>query len=403
MKLDLVDDLDCDSDGIEPSDKAFDAVNTINEPLELIVPPGIYRFGETHTFDRREDLRLIAERGNARFRPPDGTDREWLRFECDTHIANIDIDRHADETSPTITIAARRRALIENMIVEGVDDVPDRDLPVFDVRMDNPRSDVVFRNLRFPARSGSVTSKSVVGRAGIGAGSLNYGTITLEDCIVEECSGPGVDVGQSVGELRVKGGRYANNADTQINLSQPSSRVDGATVVVDPASAVSASVSDYDRLSGIDVGAPPTSDDASGEIVDSDVRVASGDASIVDAGIYGTKNAQHSEIRGTDVRVDPANVPAIQFDAPERETPDPEIDYSVDIFDVVCAGTSRSGDAVVIDRRPKSEIRETCIETPGERQPYRFTPKAAVKSNLSQVQTTESCDFFRGPLQQNDS
>lgn len=400
MRLDLTEDLDADSSGQSPSDSAFDSIDSIADPLEVTVPEGTYRFEYSQTFDRREDLGLVAAPGaTVRFIPPEGFSDEWLRFECDTLIEGITIDRNDTGTSPTVTLASPRKALLDRVTIEGPDDVPEQGSPIFSIGMENPRSDAVFRNLQIPARSGSITS-TTDGRAGIGADPLNEATITLEDCLIEECSGPGVNAARSNGDLQIEDGIFRNNSQTQINVSQPDSVIDRATVEVDPASAVSGTTGDYDRLSGIDVGAPASTGRASGRITDCEIAVRSGDSTLVDAAIYGTDKARRTEIDGTDITVNADDVPAICFRSPVIDSPDPAIEYEVDIDDVLCKGSSRSGDTIVIEGRSDTEIHRTCIETPGVRQGYRFTPKAPVKANLRKIETPASCEFFRGPLRE---
>ena len=395
MELDFVADLGADETGLTDSDAAFDAINSIEDPLRVTVPGGVYTFSERQIFDRREDVGFVgAVDDSVRFVSPDGLDQEWLRFECDCLLSDISLDRLASETSPSITLASPTKALLDRVTVEGSDD-GSQHTPLFDIRMENPRSNAVFRELRIPARSGNIESNPT-GRAGIGANSLNRATVTLEGCLIEECSGPGVDLGRSEGELRIDGGIFKNNAGAQIRFSQPASTVRDASVVVDPATAQSATESDYEALNGVVVGDQPTTVDESGQIVNCDIAVHSGSETLIDAGVYGTVEARETAITNTDITVDVDDVPAVHFTSPSNETVDPAIDYSLTVENLVCKGAAGSGDAIVVEGRPDTELRQTCIETPGIRQPYQFAPKAAVTANVNEVTATASCDFFRG-------
>lgn len=386
--LDFVADLGADPDGDEPIDDALTALNTLRGTVKVTVPDGRYRLsGAQHALRSPEGgARILeAETGaNPRFVAPAEHRGPWLGLRTNGAMRGIDIDRTAGDCSPELHIAPPDRFELADMTIEGRESLPAQvqGHGVISVAS-SPGGTIRMTDVDIPEGTEAITS---IGgpQPGVVVGPHHEGELIMTNCDIRTCSSHGVDAARAAGPVKIYNSRFINNNRSQIRFCGPGSEVASTTVVVDLRSSRIPTES-YARTAGIWNEALTPRREAhppSGGIVDDTlIAVRTGPLGSLWAGYYGSPLAGGMSVRGCDVVVDVADVPAVSVAAPERVLDDypPQPPHGIELTQSAFRGRAGSGVAVEIEGRPTSSLTLSCIAQPEQRRAYALPQEAAVR------------------------
>lgn len=233
--VDMVADAGVDPDGEQPIDDALDAA--LGDDTLLSFPPGTYRLSRSHTISDVNRVGLVGH-GDAQFRPPSPWNGKLIETDgVDSFLCSgFDIDMRDQNTVVGLRIDCDSAFRLENVEFVGRGTHTDPDvIHAVNAGTTSERGRGVIRNVT--ARHGSSINryKQGDGRGGIYIGPWNRGTISIEDCHLAEFGNNAVYASRTPGDVRVLGGIYRNNNPSSVRISGRGSRVEDATIEVDPA------------------------------------------------------------------------------------------------------------------------------------------------------------------------
>lgn len=243
--FDAVDDLGMDPTGQEPVDDILD--ETYGDDTAIEFPPGDYLITREHDWDRGvSNFRLVGLGDSHKdvqfvFPPADPGERfRMLRITSGTDhvLKNFSIQQTDDDTtSADIWLANDDGALIED--VEWLGRTPtDNDARRQLLAYDCSSVDGVNVARRVYMREGAELPGYPDGVAGIRVQGGSVGEIRLVDCHIEQRGSSSFRATHTRGVLRVEGGLFKNNDNTNMRISagdhpEKTSWIKGATVIVD--------------------------------------------------------------------------------------------------------------------------------------------------------------------------
>ncbi|WP_394349509.1 MULTISPECIES: twin-arginine translocation signal domain-containing protein [Haloferax] len=242
---DAVEDIGMDPTGQDPIDDLLDDVYGDDTIVQF--PPGEYLITRKHDWDRGVSNFQLVGLGDSHkdvqfVFPPNGPGEEFrmLRITSGDHhvLKNFSIQQTDDDTtSADIWLANDDGALIED--VEWLGRTPSDDnardqLLLFDCTS----VDGVNIARRVYMREGAVIPGYPDGVAGIRITGRSIGEVKMIDCHIEQRGSSSFRATHTRGVLRVEGGLFKNNDNTNMRISggdHPSKQswIKGATMVVD--------------------------------------------------------------------------------------------------------------------------------------------------------------------------
>lgn len=366
--LDMVDDMGCDASGSEPCDAALSAA--ADDGHLLVFPEGAYRFDSPAALLGLTDFGVVG-RGDATFVAPPDHSGPWLTIDRGRGLLfeNIRVDVTAGNTAPTIQLGVTDGLVVRDVEVVGRgtraasrSEDGGANPPVGNALnpvVRSPDGEGVVE--RFVARRGGHIGayNGGRGRVGIFVGRSHRGRLRLVDCRLEEFPNNGVYASRTPGTVQVEGGTFANNDISQVRLGSDGSYVDGATIVVDPASASPPTrPGAYLNPRGIQLGGGPLA--VGGAEVRGSSVVVRTDAQT--AGIDVSPSGGRFTVRETEIFVRSGPSSGIVAKSPTggSHPPPPKPHHGL-VEDVAISGPTGWGHALQLIDRPGSELRDVTI------------------------------------------
>jgi hypothetical protein len=247
--VDAVDDLGMDPTGHEPIDDALE--EAYGDDTLLALPPGRYLVADQHEWDAgvegfgllglgtgRENVELVFPPGNAG--APDPANHWFLRVSSgrDHLVENLTVQQTGDRVTGVGALFRLADGLrIVDVEFAGFD--PEwSHAPGFSLLTEITDQDGVGVIRRFVSTDGGVVSEYPKRKTPIGAFSPHRGELRIKDAHVEESGSHSAYVSRTNGCVRVEGGLFRNNDNTNLRLSgggHPNKRswVRGSRIVVD--------------------------------------------------------------------------------------------------------------------------------------------------------------------------
>lgn len=197
------------------------------------------------------------------------------------------------------------------------------------------------------------------GRVGIFVGRSHRGRLRLVDFRLEEFPNNGVYASRTPGTVQIEGGTFANNDISQVRLGSAGSYVDGASVVVDSASASPPTrPRTYLNPRGIRLGGGPL-EVGGGEVRGSSVVIRTDQQT---AGIAIASSGGHYSVRGTDIFIRSGGDAGLVAKSPTGGPhPPPPKPHHVVVEGVTITGPFGTGNAVRLADRPGSVLRYVTV------------------------------------------
>lgn len=352
-EVNMVEDAGCDPNGDRAADDAINSAAASNTLLRF--PEGTYRITQPHVFSGLTNFGIVGD-GDVTFEVPRNYTEHILAVTDGRNILfeGVEIDQRANGSDAHLKFVVSDGLRVQDVTVRGF--TPTLGLDTFRMIpiVTDSNGTAVIEN--FSAPDGAEPGVYKNGSGGLYAGPSNRGTIRLVDCHVEGFSNNGVYMGRSGGPVQVEGGTYKNNDVSQLRLSGSESYIEGTTIVVDDPG-------DMRNTRGVWWDGAKI-DKTGGEIRDCDIHIADTPNSAGAIRIWGTAGA--CDITNTRIRVDVDGVPAVRAEPPTGDmfSPPPR-PHRIVMDGVHVTGDAASGDAVRINRRPNSVVRNSCIQQPG--------------------------------------
>jgi hypothetical protein len=379
-----VDDLGMDPEGEDPIDDAL--ASAIGDGTLVVFPPGRYlatrehdyetpiqRFGLLGLGTSRRDVQFVFPKGNEG--APDPADYIFLRIDHedarDVLLENLTIQQTPDEVTGVGTkfVLADGLRLID-LEFGGFSPNTSRHAPSYSVIAHITDRDGVGVIRRFVSVGGGVVDEYPNRKTPIGAFHDHRGELRIEDAHVEESGSHSVYVSRTRGCVRVLGGLFRNNDNTNIRMSggghpRKASWIKGARVEIDLQAAEQLREGErYQNPRGIRVEAGGEHDYGYHGLLIEDVDVVI--ESNLDAGGLPLLQLEHTHgsttVRNSRFASAVEAVTPIAAYSPIREIIDGPTGLTLESVAVETAATRvLDGGAVAINGRPNSTIEDTTI------------------------------------------
>lgn len=245
--VNAVDDLGMDPTGDEPIQGRM----PVESDLRIEFPPGTYLFtgtvAQSTSVDNFEIVGLGDAPGDVTFRIPEGVQEYFVNLQGvgNVRLENFRLEQNDGSTDGITTILKTRKTGIIRDVIQGGfsprDDLEDDLTTGFtggkDVAVAALERDAVVILERFVDAEGGIVSQYPNRRIGVWVSSSHVGEVTFRDCRFVEGGASCVYGTRHYGCVRIEGGLYKNNDNTQIRVagSHPSKRswIRDARVVMD--------------------------------------------------------------------------------------------------------------------------------------------------------------------------
>jgi hypothetical protein len=382
--LDAVDDLGMDPNGEKPIDDAL--ASAIDDGTLVVFPPGRYLATEEHSYETpiqrfgmlglgtsRRDVQFVFPKGNEG--APDPADYIFLRIDHqgarDVLVENLTIQQTPDEVTGVGTkfVIADGLRLID-LEFAGFSPNTSRHSPSYSVIAHITDRDGVGVIRRFVSVGGGVVSEYPNRKTPIGAFHDHRGELRIEDAHVEESGSHSAYVSRTQGCVRVLGGLFRNNDNTNLRMSgggHPNKRswVKGARIEIDLEAAQHLREGEYyENPRGLRVESGGENDYGHHGLLVEDVDVVI--RSNLDAGGLPLLQLEHTHgsttVRNSRFVSSVEDVTPIAAYSPIREMIDGPTGLTLDSV-VVQTDAKRvlDGGAIVITGRPNSTIEDSSV------------------------------------------
>lgn len=375
---DAIDDLGMDNTGTEPIDETLDTY--YGDSTLITFPPGEYLVTETHYWDKNIDSFGILGSGEIRqdvqFVLPKGTNIKWLniRTGCNHLLENFVWQQTPDMvTSFTNTIHQDDGLHIENVELAGFNPTDNEEkehhavgpglLPVIRTR------DGVGVIKEFVCTGGGVVDRYPNRRVPVFVGSIHRGELQFVDCHIEESGSHAIYASKTQGCLRVNGGLFKNNDNTNMRITSghPEKRswCKNARIVIDTDSAIHLPEGErYEQTRGFRfdrnrLGREHYSDFL---IENCDVIMRSTPNSMGLLVVTGSHPGLC--IRDTRFQQDVDDVRIIWAQSPDQDVIG-DAAVRLNIETVRITGSAANGNGIHLRDRPNSVVQDTCIHLTG--------------------------------------
>jgi hypothetical protein len=226
-----VDDFGCDPTGSDPIDDAIE--EAYGDGTLLVFPPGEYLVTDQHVWDRgvegfgilglgddRRDVQFVFPAGNAGAPDPDDYQFLWVQSGRDHLLENVTVQ----QTDDKVTSVGTKFVLEDGLRIVDVEMAgfnPNTELhgPSYGVIAHVTDPDGVGIIRRFVCVGGGVVASYPRRKTPIGAFHDHRGELRIEDAHVEESGSHSVYVSRTRGCVRIEGGLFRNNDNTNLRVS----------------------------------------------------------------------------------------------------------------------------------------------------------------------------------------
>jgi hypothetical protein len=375
---DAIDDLGMDNTGTEPIDEALDKY--YGDSTLITFPPGDYLVTETHYWGKNIDSFGILGCGEVRqdvqFVLPSGTNIKWLNIRngCNHLLENFVWQQTPDMvTSFTNTIHQDDGLHIENVELAGFNPTDNEEkehhavgpglLPAILTR------DGVGVVKEFVCTGGGVVDLYPHRRVPIFTGSIHRGELQFVDCHIEESGSHAIYASKTQGCLRVNGGLFKNNDNTNMRITsghpEKQSWCKNARIVIDTDNATHLPEGErYEQTRGFrfDRNRPGLDHYSNFLIENCDVVMRSTPNS--NGLLVVAQSHPGLRIRRTRFQQEVDDVRIIWARSPDQDVIG-DAAVHLDIETIRITGSATNGNGIYLRERPNSVIQDTCIHLTG--------------------------------------
>jgi hypothetical protein len=372
--VNMVTEAGCDPTGNEPCDEKI--ADAADDYTLLKFPAGEYKLTDRAVILGATNLGLVGE-GDVRFTVPERFNEKVILIDDGTGLLfeNIDFDLTAYGATPGLHLGAD-----DDLEIHDVEFIGQGIHPDSDPRGEgggNPSVTNAFTPIvRSPDGVGHATNVTAEnaglmgaynggdGRVGVWIGISHQGTIRLTDCRFEGFPNNGMYCSRTGGAVQVEGGVFRNNDVSQVRLSSHDSYVENAIIQADFNDSASPNPGDTLNSRGVRFEAGRF---GFGGAVARDCDIAIRSTPFSDGGVVvGSDGADHA-VYDSRIGVEEDGLRAVYAKPPTGigSRPPPPKPHTFILENVSVTGTAANEQAIRIDQRPDSAVKNCCIEQSG--------------------------------------
>jgi hypothetical protein len=372
--VNMVTEAGCDPTGNEPCDEKI--TDAAEDYTLLKFPAGEYKLTDRAVILGATNLGLVGE-GEVRFTVPERYNEKAILIDDGTGLLfeNIDFDLTAYGATLGLHLGAD-----DDLEVHDVEFIGQGIHPDSDPRGEGGGAPSVTNAftpiVRSPDGVGNATNVTAEnaglmgaynngdGRVGVWIGISHQGTIRLTDCRFEGFPNNGMYCSRTGGAVQVEGGVFRNNDISQVRLSSHDSYVENTIIQADFNDSASPNPADTLNSRGVRFEAGRF---GFGGAVARDCNITLRSTPFSDGGVVvGSDGADHA-VYDTRIGVEEDGLRGVYAKPPTGigSRPPPPKPHTFILENVSVTGAAANEQAIRIDQRPDSAVKNCCIEQSG--------------------------------------